>query len=170
MNKFFVTLIAIISLSGCTSIPKVLEGNYISSTPSEAIQNKLMDKPVRWSGLIIKTHNQKSRTCFEIVEMENNPSSLRPKRIIPQNGARFLACKEGFMEPLAFNKKLVTITGDIVAYTNQAIGEYETSFPVVKTDVIYIWQKQPRLNFMSYPSYIPLHFNCRLSVLPGYCF
>lgn len=159
-------------LSGCSTTPKALKGNFAAITPTNAVLNHSMDEVIRWSGLVIKTHNQQSRTCFEIIEMENNKSSLRPKRIIPNNSSRFLACKDGFLEPMAFDKRLVTITGNIVAYSKQNVGEYEMEYPVIKTDVIYIWQKQPRIrnNPMLFRSFMPLHFNCHMSLFPGFCF
>ncbi len=170
-QTLFLSLL-LIFLSSCSTTPSVLKGEFANISTSMAISQHIMDKPVRWSGLIVKTHNQKTRTCFEVIEMETNKSSLRPKRIIKANNtsSRFLACKDGFMEPIAFNKRLVTITGNIVAYTKQNIGDYETEYPVVKSEIIYIWQKQPRVNYMAYPSYIPLHFNCYMSLYPGFCY
>jgi len=171
-KNILLSLTTLCFISACSTTPTVLKGEFSNISASAATSSHVMDKTVRWSGLIIKTHNQKTRTCFEIIEMENNKSSLRPKRIIKSNNtsSRFLACKEGFMEPIAFNKRLVTITGDIVAYTKQNIGDYETEYPVVKSEIIYIWQKQPRVNYMAYPSYIPLHFNCYMSLFPGFCY
>lgn len=171
-NNILLSISILIFLNACSTTPTVLKGQFSDISASAATSAHVLDKSVRWSGLIVKTHNQKTRTCFEVIEMESNKSNLRPKRIIKTstNSSRFLACKNGFMEPIAFNKRLVTITGSIVAYTKQNIGEYETEYPVVKSDIIYIWQKQPRVNHVAYPSYIPLHFSCHMSLYPDFCY
>ena len=167
-KKIFLA-ICIFSLTSCVSIPPVLQGDFSSLTPAASKQQHPMNVPIRWSGLIINTVNRKDKTCFEIVQTQTN-DSLRPVKVIPKESSRFLACKDGFMEPHAFNKRLVTITGQLVAYSKQNIGEYEYEYPVVKTDKIYIWRKNvPRYNyFNNFASFSP--FYCHRSYLSGYCF
>ncbi len=169
-NTSLLAIVLLSILSACSTTPKVLKGDFTNLTPTKATARHIMDKSVRWSGLIVKTHNQKTRTCFEIIEMETKGSSLRPKRIIPKNSSRFLACKDGFLEPIAFNNRLVTITGNIVAYSKQHIGDYEMEYPILKTDVIYIWQKQQRNNAVAFNSYFPQHFSCFMSLFPSFCY
>lgn len=156
-------------MTGCVSIPPVLQGDYSSLTPAGSKQKHPMNVPVRWSGLIINTENRKDKTCFEIVQTQTN-KNLRPIKVIPKDSSRFFACKAGFMEPHAFNKRLVTITGNLVAYSNQKIDEYEYEYPVVKTEKIYIWRKNvPRYNyFNSFATFSP--FYCHRSFISGYCF
>lgn len=159
----------IFTMTACVSIPPILQGDYSSLTPAASKQKHPMNIPVRWSGLIINTVNRKDKTCFEIVQTQTN-DSLRPVKVIPKDSSRFFACKDGFMEPHAFNKRLVTITGNLVAYSKQNIDEYEYEYPVVKTDKIYIWRKNvPRYNyFNSFASFSPFH--CHYSYISAYCF
>ena len=168
--KIFITSLILVSLSACVSVPQVLQGEYANITPAAAKIKHDMNLKVRWSGLIIHTINKKDKTCFEIVQTETD-ESLRPKRIIPKNGSRFLACKEGFLEPQAFDKRMVTITGNLVAYTKQNIGEYEYEYPVVKTDVIYIWRKQAPVNPVFFTHYATFStFHCGYSFISNYCY
>ena len=136
-------------LSGCATIPQVLQGEFSTLSPAESKQSHTMNQNIRWSGYIVQTINNKDKTCFEVVETETN-KDLSPKRIIPKNGGRFLACKEGFLEPTAFDKRLVTITGKLVAYTEQNIGDFNYEYPVVKTEKVYIWRKNSRFNYNAF--------------------
>jgi len=159
-----------ILLSGCVSVPQVLQGEYSTITPVQSKASHDMNQKVRWSGLIIHTINKKDKTCFEIVQTETD-KNLRPKRVIPKNGSRFLACKDTFLEPQAFDKRMVTITGNLVAYTKQNIGEYEYEYPVVKTDLIYIWRKQAPVNPVFFSRYATFsNFHCTHSFIHGYCY
>jgi len=167
IKRIFLT-VCVFLLTACVSIPPVLQGDYSSLTPAASKQQHPMNVPVRWSGLIINTVNRKDKTCFEIVQTQTD-KSLRPIKVIPKDSSRFFACKDGFMEPHAFNKRLVTITGKLVAYSNQKIDEYEYEYPVVKTDKIYIWRKHiPRYKyFNSFATFSP--FYCHRSFISGYC-
>ena len=172
MKLNLMTLISItVFLSACNTTPKILQGEFSNVTPLEAKTKHEMNVPVRWAGYIVNTINKKDKTCFEIVQTQTN-KSLRPVKILPKKSSRFLACKEGFLEPQAFNKRMVTITGNLVAYTEQLIGEFNYEYPVVKTDIIYIWRKQnpyPNNNFITnYASFS--HFYCSRSFIHGYCF
>ena len=158
----------IILLSSCAYTPKVLQGDFSTITPAQSKLNHDTNVDVRWSGYIAQTVNKKDKTCFEIIPSETN-QNLRPTRIIPKNSSRFLACKDGFLEPHAFNERMVTVTGALVAYTKQNVGEYEYEYPVVKTDLIYIWRKQPPIrNINVFTNFS--HFHCGISFIHGYCF
>lgn len=167
MNKNILIIISVVMLASCATVPGVLQGNYSNLTPASAKTNHELNQNVRWSGYIIQTVNKKDKTCFEIVPTETT-STLRPTTIIPSNSSRFLACKEGFLEPHAFNERMVTITGNLVAYTKQSVGEYEYEYPVVKTDIVYIWRKHPPVrNIHVYTNFS--RFNCGISFIRGYC-
>jgi len=161
----------ITTLTACVTIPNVLQGDFSNVTPAQTKQKHPMNIPVRWSGYIVNTVNKKDKTCFEVVQTQTY-KNLRPKDEIPKNSSRFLACKNGFLEAHAFNKRMVTITGNLVAYTEQKIGEYNYEYPVIKTDLIYIWRKQspyPRYNYLNtFASFSP--FYCRRSFISGYCY
>lgn len=162
---------AVIALSSCNSTPKALQGEFASLTPGQSKAEHIMDQTVRWSGLIIKTNNYKDKTCFEVVETESSKTA-RPRKTIAKDSSRFLACKEGFMEPHAFDKRLVTITGDIVAYTEQDVGEFKYEYPVVDTNIIYIWRDRPPIANprFNYSPFLFGPFSCRYSIRVGYCF
>ena len=149
-SKITVFLIVIL-LSSCASIPEVLQGEYSVLTPTQAKESHQVNEKVRWSGIIIQTINRKNKTCFEVVESVTD-KTLKPVKILPKNNSRFIACKNGFMEPLAFNKRMVTITGKISGYTKQKVGDFDYEYPVIETDIIYIWRKS------AYNTYYPRNF------------
>lgn len=166
--KTLLIFLSAVVLSSCASIPSVLQGEYTDLTPALAKADHVINKKVRWSGYIAQTINKKDKTCFEVVPAETD-KYLRPRKIIPKDSSRFLACKEGFLEPHAFNERMVTITGDLIAYTQQNIGEYEYEYPVVKTDVVYIWRKPPPIrNVRIFTNFS--RFHCGISYIRGYCF
>jgi outer membrane lipoprotein len=156
-------------LASCSSIPKVLQGDYSPLTPYQAKQQHITMEAVRWSGQIIQVINDENKTCFVVVSSETD-SSLRPKRMIPKNGGRFIACKAEFLEPEAFADKLVTITGTLSQYTTEKVGEYDYEYPVVSTDKIYIWShsRPPHHNFTPIILVNRNHYFCRFNSV-GFC-
>jgi outer membrane lipoprotein len=173
--KVHLLIITSIILTGCASIPEVIQGEFSTLTPVSSKVSYTLNQNVRWSGYIVQTINKKDKTCFEVVETETY-KDLRPKRVIPKNGGRFIACKDGFLESTAFDKRLVTITGSLVAYTEKNIGEYNYEYPVIKTDRIYIWRPNPRLsshvgiNHSLFFHHRITHFSCRHTSMNGYCY
>jgi len=172
--KAHLLIIASIILTGCVTIPEVIRGDFSTLTPVSSKTTHSLNQKVRWSGYIVQTINKKDKTCFEVVETETY-KDLRPKRIIPKNGGRYIACKDGFLEPTAFDRRLVTITGTVVAYTDKNIGEFNYEYPVIKTDRIYIWRPNPRLNNIGinhslFFQHRISRFSCRYSSLNGYCY
>lgn len=165
-------IVTIIALSGCATTPQVLQGEFVTISPAESKIKHVMNQHVRWSGIIVQTINNKDKTCFEIVETETT-KKIRPKKIIAKDGSRFLACKEGFLEPHAFDKRLVTVTGNLIAYTEKNVGEFAYEYPVVKIDLIYIWRDRSQRNYNYNFNYRFLRigrFSCRYSYMPGYCY
>lgn len=140
--SIFVTTILLVS---CVHIPKVLEGQFDEITPTQAAKSQVKTKKVRWSGLVQQVMNDEEKTCLVIINSQTD-ESLRPIKILPKDGGRFIACKKGFFEPKAFENRLMTITGTITAYTEKNIDELKYIYPVVTTDIIYIWENTRRIH------------------------
>jgi outer membrane lipoprotein len=170
MTKKLIQLIIIsIFVSSCTTIPKVLQGDYSNLTPHQAKQNHIVMETIRWSGQIIQVINDQDKTCFVVINSQTD-SSLRPRNIIPQKGSRFIACKAEFLEPEAFNNRLVTITGTLSKYSIEKVGEYNYEYPVVSAEKIYIWS-QSRPNHINYNPIILVnrsYYFCRFNSI-GIC-
>lgn len=165
--KFIQVVLLTTVISACSSIPKVLQGEYSNLTPFQAKQKHITMEKVRWSGQIIQVINDNDKTCLLIVNSETD-KSLRPKRIIPKNGGRFIACKPDFLEPEVFSNKLVTITGTLSQYTTEKVGEYDYEYPVVSAEKIYIWSHS---SFKHLKHRIIIHqgpYFCRYN-LKGFC-
>ncbi len=162
-------LLASVFFVSCSTIPRVLQGDYANLSPHQAKQQHITMEKVRWSGQIVQVINDEDKTCFVVVSSETN-SSLRPKRIIPTKGGRFIACKPDFLEPEAFNDKLVTITGTLSKYTSQKVGEFNYEYPVVSAEKVYIWS-QSRPTYNNYNHIVLLnrgHYFCHFNSI-GIC-
>lgn len=139
--KILALLIISAAFTGCATIPRPLAGDYPGIPPQAVADNGSVGVPVRWGGTIIATHTEQNKTCIEILSRELN-SSARP--IFDDNTeGRFIACKNGFQDPQIFSEgREVTITGRVDNVEQRKVGEYEYRYPVVSTDVLYLWPER----------------------------
>lgn len=165
-------------LSGCLNSPRVMQGEYADISPKQSIEKQISDQSIRWSGVILQTLNNNEHTCFEIIETQTADTG-RPLKKISKESERFLACKEGSLAPFDYNKRLVTITGNVVAFTEKNLGEHEYTYPIVDTDLLHVWHdqrdftnhKQIRVRkneFLMDKSQIRT-YRCQYTFMPGAC-
>ncbi len=140
------------AFTGCASIPKPLAGDYPGITP-EAVSDTNVGVPVRWGGTIIATNTKQDKTCIEVLGRELDYQA-RPIFDDTSEG-RFIACKNGFQDPQIFRQgREVTITGRVDNLETREVGEYEYRYPVVATDVLYLWPERFALDGYGYgPNY-----------------
>lgn len=134
------TLITLL-LGACATIPGPLEGKYSPVTPNQARQRIGIGEQVRWGGSIVSVKPLEQRTCIEILGNELNESARPYGEDFGQG--RFIACKAGFLDPAHFEKEQeVTVIGRITGVDTRLIGEYEYQYPVLDTQVLYIWPER----------------------------
>ncbi len=110
--RLLTCLFIVLAVSACTTVPEQIQGDYPDIVPARA-EPGVIGANVRWGGVILNSRNRGNRTCYEILSRELD-KYLRPTQEDYTNG-RFIACKDGFQDPLVFQKgREVTVTGTIL--------------------------------------------------------
>lgn len=155
--KLLALLIVSAAFTGCASIPKPLAGDYPAIQPQSVVENSV-GVPVRWGGTIIATNTDQSETCIEIL---GRALDGRARPIFDDSTqGRFIACKTGFQDPQIFSEgREVTITGRVGNLEQRKVGEYEYRYPVVDTEVLYLWPERFGTDSYGYASnYYPGYY------------
>lgn len=135
-------------LAGCSSTPEALKGDFSALEPNQASVNDL-GRQVRWGGVILDTRPDASQTCFEVLSRSLD-SSYRPRAEDLTRG-RFIACREGFLDPEVFAKgREITLTGAVVAIDQRQVGEFNYRYPVLTTRFITMWPERPDVIINNY--------------------
>lgn len=136
------TLAIALSLAGCVSAPKPLQGTFSTITPESAVAKQAAGELVRWGGHIVGVQSRSQSTCFEIVAIPLD-GATQPQRVDRSLG-RFIACRAGFYDPEVFKAgRDMTVSGRIEGFENRKVGDYDYTYPRVAADVIYLWPDRP---------------------------
>ena len=153
----FLAILILTVMSGCTSIPEQLKGDYPSLRPKDTNEQNLGTQ-VRWAGIILETRPEEGHTCFEILSRDLE-KSMRPRNI-DQSDGRFVACKRGFYDPEVFKKKReVTLTGKLIHIDIRKIGDFDYHFPVVDIDFMTLWPVRRNPTYYNYGPYRPYYWH-----------
>lgn len=141
-------LVALLLLAGCSSTPEALKGNYAPLEPGQASIRDLGTE-VRWGGVILDARPDARQTCFEVLSRSLD-SSYRPRAEDLTQG-RFIACRDGFLDPEVFAKgREITLTGAVVAIDERQVGEFNYRYPVLTTRFITMWPERPDVIINNY--------------------
>ncbi len=141
-------LFAVLLLAGCSSTPEALKGSYAPLQPSQASVQDL-GKEVRWGGVILDARPDARQTCFEVLSRSLD-KSFRPRDEDLTQG-RFIACRDGFLDPEVFAKgREITLTGAVVAIDERQVGEFNYRYPVLTTRFITMWPERPDVIINNY--------------------
>lgn len=141
-NVWFSMIIAVgaAALAACTSIPTQLQGEYAEISPAR-VQPDMFGSNVRWGGVVVDTHNEQDRTCFEVLSRVLD-RSMRPQ-VEDQTAGRFIACTNGFHDPEIYAKgREVTITGQIQNMEARKIDEFDYPYPVLEITDLVLWEER----------------------------
>lgn len=139
--RIFLSLLTLLLLTACASVPKDITGSYSDVGPRRALAEKITGERVRWGGEIIKVDPQEKETCFEVLSRDLT-SDARPIHRDHSEG-RFLACREGFYDPALFTEgREITVTGTISGTETRLVGGYDYTYPVVHADAVHLWSKR----------------------------
>lgn len=156
-HKTGLAILTAMTLAGCTSIPKQLEGDFSSLKPKQATVQDVESR-VRWAGVILETRPDDGHTCFEILSRQVD-RSMQPKNV-DQTEGRFVACKAGFYDPEIFEKdREVTLTGKIIHMDTRKVGEYDYHFPVVDIEFMTLWPVRREPAYYQYGPYRPYYWH-----------
>lgn len=139
----YLAVVAVL-VSSCASMPPALRGDYPGPAPAAAGDDDIGTR-VRWGGRLLEVRPEAERTCFEILALALDGRARPAADASP--GHRFLACRDGFVDPAAFPpQRQVTVTGTLEGFVTRAIGAYDYRYPVVRTEVIHLWPRpvEPR--------------------------
>lgn len=136
-------------VTACSTIPTALQGDFALVTPRVVVERGSIGQPVRWGGVLIDAETGSDRTCLQILSLPLSDSSARPRqpaRAAQFDEGRFLACRNGFVEPELFAPgREVTVTGRVDAIVERTVGEYTYPMPQVAADTIHLWaERQPQ--------------------------
>ncbi|GGK01937.1 Slp family lipoprotein [Luteimonas terricola] len=129
-------------LAACATHPAPLQGDYAPLTARDAAEVDASGSVVRWGGRIVQVEPRADSTCFEMVSTRLDHFG-RPYRADGDAGGRFIACRTGFYDPAVFERnREVTFTGRLAGHESRSIGGYNYRFPLLDTDVVYLWPKR----------------------------
>ena len=138
--RLLISLFAVLAVSACTTVPEQIQGEYPNISPSR-VEPGVIGSEVRWGGVILSSRNRGDQTCYEILSRELD-KYLRPVQEDYTNG-RFIACKDGFQDPLVFQKgREITATGTIRNFRVQSVDEFQYQYPVIDVDTLVLWEKR----------------------------
>ncbi len=138
MNRRFLHLLLLLPwLTACQTVPKALQGTFLSLDPAEAPQLQTGTR-VRWAGMLHQTRNEREQTCLVIIGLPQKASG-RPKTNAEPLG-RFEACAARFLDPAIYTQgRLITVTGNLESIHEETVGEYPLQVPVLRMDNHVLW-------------------------------
>ena len=138
--RLLILAVVLLALAACTTVPEQIQGEYPDISPAR-VEPGVIGEDVRWGGVILKSRNRGDQTCYEILSRELD-KYLRPMQEDYTSG-RFIACKDGFQDPLVFNKgREITATGTIRNIKVRNVDEFQYNYPVLDIDTLVLWEKR----------------------------
>lgn len=135
-------------ITGCSSAPKALKGEFPPLEPGQTSVRDLGTE-VRWGGVILDARPDARQTCFEVLSRDLD-RSYRPRTEDVTQG-RFIACRDGFLDPEVFAKgREITLTGAVVAVDERQVGEFNYRYPVLSARFITMWPDRPDVIINNY--------------------
>jgi len=153
--RTLITVTGAMLLTACSSIPEPLQGTYSELTP-KATSARDIGTNVRWGGVILDARPDANRTCFEVLSRELD-RSMRPEDEDLTQG-RFIACRNGFLDPEVFAKgREITLTGEVQALDQRKVGDFDYTYPVLAARFMTMWPERPDviINNFNDPFYDP---------------
>ncbi len=146
-------LFAALLMNGCASGPRYpTEGVELAVTPQQAVAETaaLRGKTILWGGIIINSTNLKNQTRLEVLAYPLDGKQY-PQTDTPPLG-RFLVLRDGYLETVDYAPgRLVTVRGPLAGTESGKVGESSYTYPVVKTQTLYLWPRagrsEPRVHF-----------------------
>lgn len=122
-------------LSSCASTSN---NKFTQQNQKPSMLSNIQNINVNWPGYILKTIHTTNSTCFEIAETTTDIRS-QPKKLIHPSKNRYIACQDGILSSKTYNKKLVTVTGQIMAFTKVNSTGTKYVYPIIEAENIRLW-------------------------------
>lgn len=134
---------AALLLAGCISIPEAIQGTtqtpHSRLTQIAMLPQDFVGQEARLGGRVVDVFNEHNRTRLEIASMPLDRWA-RPQLDLISEG-RFVAYVNGFLEPLDFRGRLVTVVGPIVGTEKGRIGIRAYQFVVIDVKGYQRWNE-----------------------------
>ena len=149
MSKVRILMVlSVVLLTACSSIPEPLKGTYPLLPPDQTSARDI-GRQVRWGGVILDALPDPEKTCFE-VRSRSLDRSMRPRNEDLTQG-RFIACRDGFLDPEVFAKgREITLTGSVAALDRRKVGDFDYQYPVLAARFITMWPERPDVIINNY--------------------
>ncbi|MDX1379980.1 MAG: Slp family lipoprotein [Xanthomonadales bacterium] len=123
--------------SACISVPQPLAGEWPALSARGAGPGDLGQR-VRWGGEVVEARPGEPHSCVVVLQRPLDDGA-RPDWRAPAGG-RFLACKQGHLDPDSFRPGTpLTVTGTLAQFESLPVGDFEYRMPLVETDFIALW-------------------------------
>ena len=154
-SQILLALVGTAIISSCANIPGQIRGEYAEISPAR-VQPDTFGTQVRWGGVLVDTHNEQDRTCFEVLSRELD-QQMRP-RTGDSTAGRFIACTNGFYDPEVYTKgREVTITAQINGIETRKIEAFDYRYPVLEISNLVLWEERKDEPYYS-PYYYPYYW------------
>lgn len=144
MEKLPLALSFFLLLSGCVTTPPIdTAGTDGTLTPSQAVTNidAARGRRVAWGGVVINTTNRKETTEIEVLGYPLDNGGRPDSTTAAQQ--RFLLVRSGYLESADYRAgRLVSAVGTITETRTEKVGEAPYTYPVLRTDQLYLWPSE----------------------------
>jgi len=156
--RTIIVLVTAAAITGCA--PAISRDLRLAADPKTGISEVTANPDsyrgsfVLWSGIIVETRTFSDHSVIEV--LEKPADTLGRPRDVDISEGRFLAKKEGFLDPVVYSKgREVSIAGMVEGVEVSPIGEYDYTYPVISAQEIYLWSVEPggTIDHFYYPSY-----------------
>lgn len=155
MKAFPVLLALLFGLVACATGPRYDTSQVTTSLTANQVASALSSHSgarVVWGGVIITTRNQPGYTEMEVLSYPLD-SAQRPDTRLSEQG-RFLVRHSSYLEGVDYAPgRQLTVSGKVETVLEGKVGEAPYTFPLVKSDDVYLWpvdgrtQSSPRVHF-----------------------
>lgn len=149
----------ILAVTGCaTTVPEAIREappGDISVVEARRDAAAYAGQRVRWGGTVASVENRKDETWIEIVARDLG-STGRPRDTDRSQG-RFIARVQGFLDPAVYTSgRQITVSGTLEQAVTRPIGDYSYTFPLVRAESVYLWERLPeRRDYYYYDPFWP---------------
>lgn len=137
MRRVVASLVLAGIVSGCIAIPQPLAGEWPALQARDAAAGHVGLR-LRWGGEVVEARPGEPHSCVVVLQRPLDDGA-RPRWQAP-SGGRFLACKQGHLDPDTFRPGTpLTVTGTLTQFETLPVGGFEYRMPLVETDFIALW-------------------------------
>ncbi|MGM0480424.1 MAG: Slp family lipoprotein [Pseudomonadota bacterium] len=158
--KYGILVIAALFLAGCSTFPEPIatanEDALVSYQSATEHADQVVGERARWGGVVADVRNGDDMT---IIEMVHFPLKSWGRPLVGDDTqGRFLVLVDKFIDPQVYEQgRSLTALGTLQPPQSGKIDDYTYTYPVLKADGIYLWEKQ-KARVKTGVDYSPLWF------------